>query len=133
MYETLILIDPRSTISADAIEQALRKVYPKDDSESPVITRSGSSFSVTWEQFAFELYVAREPHVLVESGEIAEQFAKGRAEQQHIASCASRVELSGGADPEMKYFNDYCWIVGGVEQLGIVYTFDSGSAEFMNF
>ncbi len=132
MYQTLILIDPDATITSDAIEAALEKIYPRTSDASPVVTRSGSTFKVTWPGFFLELHRSELPHVLEESEEIAQQFASGRPEQDRISRCDSRVEIAGGDDPGMDYFNDYCVVVGEIEGLGTVYTFDQGSAEFMN-
>jgi hypothetical protein len=132
VYETLILIDPDSSITDESIEGALGMVYKDAGASKPVVSRSGPTFRITWPGFSFEVHRSQLPHVLEESKEIASQFADVRTEQPRIAQCNSRIELVGDDDPDMKYFNDYCYIVGAIEKLGIAYTFDQGSGEFMN-
>ena len=87
---------------------------------------------ITWPGFSLDLYHAKEGHVVEESAEIAANYAKGKAKAEAIAACKERIEIAGDEDPAMDHFNDYCYIVGAIEKLGVVYTFDSGSASFMN-
>jgi len=132
LYETLILVAPSSSIHDDHVASALAQLYPESNSPSPTITNKGSYYCISWPQFTFELGLSKLPHVIEESKEIADQFAKGLPQQDLIAQCFSRVELVGDDDPEMQYFNDYCYIVEAIEKLGTVFTFDQGSCKFMN-
>jgi hypothetical protein len=132
MYETLILVDADTSIAVDAIHTAIANVYPESAGSPPQVTRTGSTIRIAWPEFAFELYHTDAPHVLQESRQIASECAARRPERERIAQCRERVELWGGDDLEMDYFNDYCFIVQAIESLARVYTFDQGSGEFMN-
>lgn len=59
------------------------------------------------------VYLSSEPHVLVESQEMAELFAATRPEQEEIATCKRRFEVIG--NPNMDYFNDYLFVLQALE------------------
>ncbi len=132
MYETLIHIDQNTAITEDLIQTALNKAYPDTSGSNPTVIQRDSDFKVKWPNFGIEIHLSDLPHVLEESREIAERFAKGRTEQERISQCFTRVEITGDEDPGMEYFNDYCYIISAIENIGIVYTFDQGSLQFMN-
>ena len=132
MYETIILIDPTTEISADEIQKALSATYPTDRPGSPSVARRGPSFSVQWPDFNLELHLSSLPHVLEESGEMAGFLPESSVHREGVSSCRTRIEISGADDPGMSYFNDFCYVIEAIENLGKVYTFDQGSAQFMN-
>ena len=132
MYETLMLIDPETSITDDVIYAAISKACLISGGSSPTVSCRGSTFQIAWPGFSIELGRSDLPHVLEESQEIAQEFASGKPQQNRIAQCRERIELAGDDDPAMDHFNDYCSVVEAIESLGIVYTFDQGTGEFMN-
>ena len=132
MYETLVLVDQDSRISADDLERQLRVFCDDRGAHRLQLIRKGEGFSIKWPGFALVVNRNTRPTALAESVDIAARFAAGRPEQEKIALCSVRIEISGDNDPGMDYSNDFCLILEAIEELGIVYTFDSGSGQFMN-
>ena len=130
MYETLIVIDPEDDLSPDRVGAALAALYSKSAAETPAISGSGTSLTLRWPDFVLEIHHSALPHVLEESREIAELAPASH--RSRIAACRARLEIGGSDDPGMEFFNDFCHVVGALEELGTVYTFDQGSGEFMN-
>lgn len=131
MYESLILVDNDSVISAEALHAELVRFYVGKAGSPAAITLSSQTIVLKWPKY--QIGVAREqlPHIAEESAEIAERFAKNHPERDRIAACQCRFATSGDDDPDMIYFNDYLFIGEAAQRLGKVYRFDSSACEFM--
>ncbi|MBP7867026.1 MAG: hypothetical protein KA419_13875 [Acidobacteria bacterium] len=132
MYDTLVLIDPETTITADDIERQLKDFCRDPGSRNAQMIRKGEGFILKWPGYALEVTLNTGRSVLVESDDIANRFAVAHPHRQRISQCSVRVEISGDDDPEMSFFNDFCIVLDSIERLGTVYTFDPGNAQFMN-
>ncbi len=132
MYETLVLIDNESQITADQIGASLQALFPEGNSREARVIRNGESLSVEFSGFVLEVHRSSESHVVDESREIATGLQADQQLRDRVSSCTARIELAGGNDFDMVYFNDFCLVLEALEDLGRVYTFDQGSGEFMN-
>ncbi|MBK1791955.1 hypothetical protein [Persicirhabdus sediminis] len=132
MYNTLILIDPSTQINSDTLAAAMKKAFASSENQSPELIRQGNQLTLTWPSFTLNLNLADDSHILEESRELAAMFAQSHAKEHAIASCSTRVEIHSSEDPSMAHFNDFCFAVSAIEQLGTVYTFDSGTGKFLN-
>ena len=130
MYESLILVDNESNITADALLAELQCFYASDKHAPLEISKASQTITLRWSDY--ELQVAREqlPHVVEESAEIAAQFGVDHPAKDRIAQCECRFCTSGDDDPEMIHFNDYLFVGDALERLGIVYRFDQSTCEF---
>ncbi len=130
-YEYLILIAPNSEATMEGLKQKLEAFYANDERTVVVSLNSGR---ITVNIDGYELYVdySNAPHVVIESQELAEEFAKGKAEQAVIATCAARFEMAGAPDPETDYFNDSLYVQESMEEFSGVFVFDPMDGSFMN-
>jgi hypothetical protein len=86
---------------------------------------------VSWDDWSLRVYSEFEPHVLLESREIAELYGAGRSDQSEIASCANRVTIDSDDDPGMDHYNDYVFVLEVLEQLGAIALFDPVAETFV--
>jgi hypothetical protein len=130
MYESLVLIDPETTITAGQLAHELRRFYASGGG-APDIVQSGETIRLRWPDYVLEVGESHDPHVLEESVEIAAENAQGHPQRERIAQCAARFEITGHADPNMDYFNDYLFVGEALARLGRVYRFEPASGEFL--
>lgn len=125
-YQTLALILPDSEATRDLLCVKLAESFPNihlKNEHSRVIMNFGN-----WQFF---IYYNDAPHVIIESQEIAYQFATDREDKGVIAACKARFELYGELDPNMDYFNDYICVLQELETFTGVILFDPKIGEFI--
>jgi hypothetical protein len=76
-----------------------------------------SKIVVREDGWPFTVYYATVPHVLAESHEMAQSHAAGRPDEEFIATCDRRFEVSWIPDPQMKHFNTWLFVTHKVEAL----------------
>jgi len=130
MYESLILVDPDTRISAEQLAAELQRFYEGDSDAPPEIALHDGTIVLRWP--GYELTIDREsmPHVLEESAELARRYAVDHPERQRIARCSCRFSTHGEDDADMAHFNDYLFVGEAVARLGRVYHFDQSSSQF---
>ena len=64
------------------------------------------------------------PWVPVESAEMADSYARDRADRQRVAGCPARIVCHGDPDPDMVFFNTYLLVRRVLEALPDVYLLD---------
>ncbi len=131
MYEGLVLIDADSRITPEALVIELRRFYAGNPEAPTDIVVLDSVVTLSWPDYWLKAGWSSAPHVLEESAGLAERAGAHHPDRQRIARCASRVELSGDADPDMLRFNDYLFVGEALARLGNVYRFDQASDEFL--
>ena len=131
MYESLILVDPDTSISAEQVAAELRRFYAEDSDAPSEITMHGQTISLRWADYVLQVNRESLPHVLEESAEIAERYAVARSDRERIAQCTCRFSTHGEDDRDMVYFNDYLFVGEAIARLGRVYRFDPSSCEFL--
>ena len=102
MYESVALISPQSTYAVDVLEREFRRRLAGFQ-----VVRSGSRFKLSDGMWELSMTMNGDPAVLEASKEIADRYGEGRPDRDTIASCARRLEIRGGADPQMLHCNDY--------------------------
>lgn len=131
MYDAVLLVHPSRSLALADLERVLAAFYA-GKSRAPTIASRGSELTVDFGALRFSLVHEDQPHVLLESAEIAKRFARGRRDQDAIAECAARFVASArGNDPSMEYFNDFCDVIACAEQAGRVFQFDAGTCKIM--
>lgn len=130
-YSYLILIPETTDITLEAYKNALEEFYADDDRQIIISLDNGQ---ITLAINMWELYItyADEPHVLLESEEMAAEYANGMPHQNAIAGCAARFETTAMDDPDMEFFNDSLYVQEAAESIGQVYIFDPQGDGFEN-
>jgi hypothetical protein len=120
VYKALLLVPADISCGLDGIARELRNFYGKGASENaPRFEEAGSTLKLVFPKLQFVIHYSALPHVLVESGEIAELFAAAHRDRAKIAGCASRFEVhSEGQDESMEFFNDFLFVVEAGQRLG---------------
>ena len=131
MYDTLIMLDPETSISIHSRQTELEAFYKAHPKNRPVVAVEGTRLHIRWPDYSFEVAHSQLPHVIEESQEIAEEYAGSHPARERIALCASRFEMTGSDDPDMEHFNDYLYVIEAVQRLGTAYAFSSETCEFM--
>jgi hypothetical protein len=130
-YSNLILFSNNSDASPEKLKAKLEDVY-RNDERSVKITADKNIITVTIKGWNLYVGYSNEDHVLIESQEIASEFANGKPEQDLISKCRARFEMSADADPDMEYFNDSCFVLQEIESFKEVFVFDTNESSFMN-
>lgn len=127
-YSTMILIPADQSINFAYLFDRLKERFSQRDHSSVEwegtkkirILRNEWSLYITWED---------EPHVLLESKEIAERFVSDEQDQAVIGQIAQRIEIGADPDPEMIYFNDYVFLLEVIDEFSGLYVFDPYTGE----
>lgn len=128
-YKALILLPPTSSASIAEAEDKLRTFYRNDGCDA-IIQRHETVIEVIIGEWNCCVYLSSEPHVLVESQEMAELFAAARPDREEIATCNRRFEVIG-TDPNMDYFNDYLFVLQVLESFPSVKVWEGAAQEFI--
>jgi hypothetical protein len=126
MYECFALIAPQSNFSWDGLDREFRKRLA-----GLHIVRSGTRLKLGDGAWELKLLMNDAPAVLQESQEMARRFGEGRADRDVIATCATRLEIQGGADPRMNHCNDYILALECLEVFTGVFLFDANGQEWI--
>ena len=106
MYRAFGLLQPGTDFTTDAAAARLAARFP-----DATVSHEGDQVTVSKDDWEMELELMTGPHVLIESGEIAEKIG-GDDDARDIARCARRVEMwSETPDPMMVHFNEYLQVV----------------------
>jgi hypothetical protein len=90
-------------------------------------------YTLTWSDgWNMHFYLTSEPHVLVESTKLAEDFAKEHSDQAIIAACAQRIEISSNTDDDMLHFNDFVYIQEAFCKVPHAYVWEAATEAFQN-
>jgi hypothetical protein len=125
-YKIMVLLPQGHRLTfADLIKKLRNKFSrnPKiavDVNGTQALIRHGEWFlTVAWED---------EPHVAIESQEIADGLARNNADHDVIVACSRRITTWGQPDPNMDYFNDYVFVLEVLESISgvFVYSEDEG-------
>jgi len=128
MYEALVIFSQANNTSAEQYAHEVQSFYSRAAGEKPVLNINEQTVVVTFKEIQFSISKNCQPQVELESKELA-KFAS--ADREEIAKARCRLEISGGNDPEMNYFNDFIFLIQCAEQLGIVWAFNTRQGEFM--
>ncbi len=130
-YSYLILLPETTDITIEAYKNALEEFYADDEREIIILLENGQ---ITLSINMWEMYItySDEPHVVLESEELAAEYANGSAHQGAIATSATRFETHAMDDPDMEFFNDSLYVQEVAEGLGEVYIFDPQGDGFAN-
>ncbi len=131
MYDTLILVDAESQITAAAVKAELDHFYASTTGRPLSIDLRENEIHLSWMSFTLAISRSALPHVLEESAEIAAHYAAGNPDADKIAACPVRFEVSATDDPDMRYFNDFLYVIQSVQKLGTAYAFDPVSGSFI--
>lgn len=131
-YSLLALLTDQTTLTLDALAERIQERFSCDPDLKVLVERGKNDLLlVGWSDWSFQLDYETEPHVAVESSQIAADFAATHPARSQIAACQRRLSLSGGDDPQMDHFNDYLFIVEILESFKGVYLFDPYEGTFV--
>lgn len=131
MYNALILIDPSTPASIVGLKTKIKQVFTGSLNRDVADELAGNELKLFWLNFTFTITYADASHVLAESREIAEKFAKKHVARNRIEQCQARFEIFSDEDPHKTHFNEYIFIIESAECLGPVYTFEPASGNFI--
>ena len=132
MYRLLILARAESSPSLKKFAAAIRSHFSHLKPPHKITTSlRGGTLTVRIDKFPFFIGFSCEPHVLLESKEIAERFAAEHPKRAAIAVASCRFELNSANDAGMDHFNDMIFICHAAEAMGEVYIFNPRAKEFV--
>lgn len=132
MYDALVLVHPGAPVTRDMLAAELQRFYTSTAGEKPDIVESGADgLQLQFPGWTLRARFAQEPHVLVESAEIAERFGANTGKQDRIAACSTRFEVAADDDFDMEHFNDFVHVIETAQRLGEIYAFDCSLGEFV--
>lgn len=132
MYDYLAMVSEDSTISLESLKEKLDKFYASDDRNTS-ISLHDQSIHLQIENFTFYISWNEDEYVLIESHDIAKNFATQRADKDQIASCKKRIEMSDTNDDiDVDYFNDSLYIMEIMESFSGVFVFNPQDGNFMD-
>jgi hypothetical protein len=127
-YHTLALIPQHVNISFDETAHAIKERFARDKVKVIVETALIRVKRNNWE---LRIWYEEKPEVLVESQEIASNFATKRDDATIIASCNRRFITSADRDPKMDYFNDYVFVLEALESINGIILFNPDDGTFI--
>ncbi len=122
-YKLIALIPKEARVSFDEIYERLKRKFGKIEGvklERPEVKHIQLRFN----DWLFHLHLEDEPHVALESREIAATVVNKRADGDLIASSDKRITTYGMLDPDMEHFNDYVFVIEVLESVPQLYIFD---------
>jgi len=130
-YSLLVLLTDQTTLTLDTLAQRLSKRFSYDPA---VVIEHGTSdvVLVQWGAWSVHIGYENEPHVAVESEDIADRFATSHPSRSDIAFCMQRLSVSGDDDPNMDHFNDFLFVMEVLESYSGVYLFDPQEGAFVD-
>ena len=123
-YKTSLLIPDRYELTFSDLVEKIKKRFSKMIDREIEISGTNTIILHHGEWF-LDIYWEDEPHVLIESEEIARLFASDRSDRSTIAACSRRITTAGQPDPNMNYFNDYVYVLEVLEGMPGLFVFDS--------
>lgn len=132
-YNLMVLLTEEATFSMEQLALRLTKEFASENAKVLLEGHGtgGLCIVVRFGDWTFQIGHEDQPHVVVESKEIAEYYGKGRPDQHRIAGCKRRITVSGDDDPNMDHFNDYCFLTAVFEEYPGVILFDPQAGEFV--
>lgn len=113
-YKALVLLPPTSSTSIEEVKDKLRTFY-KNDERDVIVQQHETVIEIVIRGWTCSVHLSSEPHVLIESQQMAEIFAAARLDKDEIATCNRRFEVISEPDPNIDYFNDYIFILQALE------------------
>ena len=138
-YEAFVLL-PHAKFTLAGVARLLRARFVH---RPDVRVLLGSIVRVkTSDGWVLKVWHNREPHVALESAQIAQALAAGdctgaspkaleRARAAGLESFPARLELLCGPDPDMAHFNDYLFALEAMQALEGSVAFDPSSSMFL--
>lgn len=130
-YSYLILLSDQSNATIERLYNKLKDFYQKDTRDIKIVLEE-NEITIMFNNWNLYIGYSDEEYVLEESKEMAVNSAKGKPEQEKIAGCKARFEMSADPDPNMDFFNDSCYVLEEIEKFNAVYVFDSNDSSFIN-
>lgn len=132
-YRLMVLLSDETTLTVESLADRLKKRFAYDLNVTVVVEgEKADLLLVQWGDWSFHLGYESEPHVVIESEEIADHYAASHPEQKKIAACKRRLSMSGDDDPNMDHFNDYLFVMEILESFPGVYLFDPQDGAFVS-
>lgn len=132
MYDYLAMVSEDSTISLESLKEKLDKFYVNDDRKINISLHE-KSIHLQIEKFTFYISWNEADYVLIESNDIAINFATKRADKDIIASCKKRIEIDDtNNDIDTDYFNDSLYIIDIMENFAGVFVFNPQDGNFID-
>lgn len=107
-YQTLILLRRDSGAS---LRRACESLEQSGAFHASILSLRSDHIALDFADWRLSIRLASGAHVIEESRDIVQRYGSDRDDQAVLATCDTRFELDGGADPDMEHFNDYVLIV----------------------
>ena len=130
-YKHMVMIPDRIEFDAEQLYALIKQKFATFDNVN--VNKHDNHIQIQVKQWVYHLFWVNESHVLIESEEIANIFAKKREDQKIIASSKIRIDGYGSADPDMEFFNYYVYVVEALETIIDVYHFQSDDRKIWKY
>jgi hypothetical protein len=130
-YSLLVLLTDQTTLTLDTLAERLRKRFSYDPAVL-IEHKTSDVVLVQWGAWSVHIIFENEPHVVVESEDIADRFAASHPSRSEIATSKQRLCVSGDDDPNMDHFNDFLFVMEVLESYSGVYLFDPLEGAFVD-
>jgi hypothetical protein len=125
-YEAIAWLEPESDYDIEVAVMRLGEWLPEAE-----ISRQDQTITVSLGRWDIRLHLDEDAHVAAEAKEFPNVFPECPRSLE-IARCSRRVEIaSPGRDPNIKYFNDYVFVLQALEEFQGVILFDPVSGELI--
>lgn len=122
-YRLLAFIPKGAALSFDQVYERLQRKFSRI--KGAVVERpEANHIQLKFDEWLFHVHLEDEPHVAIESEEIAGMFKNKRPDWEVIASSDKRISTHAMPDPNMDHFNDYVFVMEVLEAIPELYIFD---------
>jgi len=116
----------------EKLKQAILDFYNIQSKKKPLITDEGNRLIINFNGYQFIFSYIDEDWIVEESKDIADTFAKHRADKHKIETCSCRVEFYGDDDYNMIYFNESLSLLEIISKQMKVAIFDQNNGKFFD-
>lgn len=129
-YHVVGLVPPNNPLEFSQVVEIIRTDLASKKSPL-IVTIATDTLTVPVGTWTLRVRWENGPHVLAESKEIAELFAKERPDANVIATCNRRIVTAGDDDPAMTYFNEYAFVLEALQSIDGIFLFEPNDSTFI--
>lgn len=128
-YQTMVLIPPSHPFSMEQFVELLGQRFQSQTFGEVVGQHPNNPLQAWITRDDWRLYIAleTEPHVLIESAEVAAALVKDQTITTLISQCSQRITIFGDPDPTMTYFNTYILTLEVLDTIEGLYIFENAA------
>lgn len=122
-YSLTIMIPENNELTFGQVQERLEKIFASRENTT-IDQPKPTHIRIRRDNWYFHVHWYDDSTPVEESPNLARIYGRHREDQDVIASCKRWVTTYGSDDPDMDYFNDYCYVLGMFEEIPNVYILD---------